>query len=499
MGSIKLEQPSQDLMAFQRIAELVSAETTMTLRSVSKSLGVSTTGVRACLDRLESHFGCVLVSVRQRSHEGMLLTPSGEKLLEQIRTLHNCRLLRQQSELRVHVSHSLLTSQLLGPILSDILRQEDSSPALAPRVKLDFGHVIESFRLGDLDLAIIYGFPRRLTNLPSDMNCVEVGPKIPTAVVAKSTDVLAAITDESGRIDPHAISSMRFACVDENRQPIPSEIPPDWPTRVACMEVSNFDTAIGLVRAGIADFTIVPSICGGIAHDRVCGTLAWSEHPELALDVCLVTSVSGLRGQSRSHELASFVDTVRRRLGDVILGRSSWPRGSASFSLLPEWYEELQYAYYLETDDDQQAGTKWFSERVVLRSVAAPIEGTAGFEGTIVNCRGAVFSIESARQLDELFYVVAKKQNNERSSVASFVSIFNKCHDDDGVICGLWTGKNRLGYRVLNSTIWSKCELRPRDLRGLADDVSWAINSNSELCCASFGEEVDVPVDQKTR
>lgn len=488
MAKIRVGQHEFDLMAFREIADHMAREQIASLRTVSDKLGVSTTAVKSCIVRLECHYGCPLIKIRPRAQDGMLLTEYGRELYEALNAVRRPDRLRPKQQVQIHIAHSLLNSEFLGPLLRDIVTSQaavgsEIRQVLHPSVSMRFSDVIEELHNRTVDLALVYGFPRRLNSLPSNLSAEIIGPKVPMAFIARSKQILSVVGES-----PEAIfateSPYRFAGFGEDRQPVPKSFPNDWFLRPNHIEVDTFDAAVALVRSGIADFCVAPSISRGIDQDQLNGKLCISLIPELSVSIAVIVRKETLRVNDDVYSGSSpgsMYRLIKNRLDRAPLVDRPVPLRAGEFPDNIAWYRQLKYAYYIESDRTEPMDLKWFSETLHWDAETSFKANNAELTGKITNCRNAEFLIRTTALLKPLYFVVVEKTNSEPTSAASFVSIFNFCLESEKVICGIWCGQTSSGNRVLNATVWSHQRLSLQQLIEYANSVCWSISANAAL------------------
>lgn len=487
MAKIKLDQNARDILAFMRIADAILHFPVPSLRLIAKHLEVSTTSIRSCLERLEAFYACPLVLTKPRSQEGMSLTEGGQQLYQTFKEMSGKNALRRHKRVRLHISHSLITSDLIAPVLAETLAslEEGFRELLHPRASMDFRDVVADVQRGELDFAMVYGAPRRLERLPAEVQALKAGPEIKFVAVCRTPLILADIVS-NGHLKLERMANYKFVGLERDGQPVPTTFPSDWPLRLNYVQVDTYDAALAFVRSGVGDIALLPSIFRGLSHDKANSELYMETLTEPTIRLAILHKARLFDSKSRNETTpaSTIINLITTKLDKVNLedtSTTSLESNTTRFVRDHKWYEKIKHGYYIECTSDDLHLEKWHSETVELERRSSSKPGHLEFAGKIVNCCGARFDIQLAMVVDELFFVIARKINDEATSVAAFATIFNYCLEKEGVLCGLWSGKDKLDRRVLKSTIWSQEELPLNRLINLANEMSWSMTTNTRL------------------
>jgi DNA-binding transcriptional LysR family regulator len=484
----QVENLADYLVRFRQIADCIHVKG-MSKRDSAIALGKSTTWISDCITKLESHWNCTLLTTKHGSKDSTKLTAEGHKLFERIEELFSSDSLLRP--VNIHFSHSLLTSQLLAPALSDFIHEasDDVRQRLVSRTEMDFDVVIRDIRSGLVDLAVTWGLPDRIHNIPPGVDLEMVGPEVDMVVVAHNAEVLNSIFETS---QPQAkwLRRIRMVVLSKNRQPFPAQEHLSWLRQVNCLEVETFDAALAFVRSRVGDFAIIPATYEELDRLRACGHIHYRPLPNTYVRVAFFFGLGGRQSlppnarrlirkiEDHLHRLRD--STTIQRSGDAFdaeFGRQAFPKEY-------EWFEAMRYGYYLDTDRRVGGPICWRWEKVSLER-SLPPKGISTlvrrFSGNILNAYDDEFEVQQAELVGELFVVVGKSCRKQTNSVQSFVSVFSWCFQRPGIMYGLWSGLDLKKQPAVYGTIWSHCKLTQDQVMAYSNHASVSLVMNSQF------------------
>jgi DNA-binding transcriptional LysR family regulator len=432
----------------------------------------------ASIARLEDHFGVKLVLRAEGTAEENQLTEEGRRLLDRIAVLLSWRPKAENMELRVEVSHSLLTSQALSPAIAAFVERvkQEHGPrlnlGLGLRTEMDFRRICKDLETGDLTMALTWGFEQRLQGLDQVVS-EPIGPEFDIVLISHSQKEIEAITKTGGeKPDLSPLANNKVIMMPQGSQPLQSLLQQHQPNLEkggSWMVVDTIDSVIALVAARVGTFAIVPAIYPVLDRYHREDQLFWSKpiwsDPERKkLRIHLFTKAPGLRKLPPIAQ--EFVEEIDKGL-KAYRNHPAWIDllPPSEFPMKPAFYEGLKWGYYVDHDrkpDKRGTGQpKWREETVKLQhDNKLQADQRLLFTGPIENMHGDRFHVD-AELFERLFIVKAKqgKDDGTSQSVNSFVSVFNWCSPDKGgVICGTWSGDFQ-GRPTMYATVFSATRL----------------------------------------
>ena len=429
----------QDLDRFVAVAvHLTNSPASFRMIASSMKPKVSPSVIKDTIDRLEKKYGKLIESGERTS--GMnKLTEGGQKLLDNIRAMINWRPVGDlYSDLRITVSHTLLTSQLLCPPFRRFFE------AVAPQVNVkldlraefDFKRVIQDLQSNNLDLAIAWGTEQRRKHYPG-VRFEEIGPNFDLVMISHSTQELEVLFNSRSEIAWEKLANKRVVILRSGSQPLLEKLPqPDFDNNGQHIQVGTIDGVVACVASKIGHFGIVPAIYPEMLDRyRSQDQIYWRKTNEKIRLAVFAPSpgVSGLPKYARN-----FLNGVEEYF-NTFPNRSLFDEAAHHhYSTDPSFFEKMSHGYYI---DDESGDWKW--EKIKLKRLQSG--EPAKFHGFINNMDRKEYEVEAVL-LKGLFYYTATKQvgvvDNDRkiSDLNSFVSVFPICLDDDKVIVGHWTG-----------------------------------------------------------
>jgi DNA-binding transcriptional LysR family regulator len=470
----------EDVARFAYVADRIVRDGA-SMREIARDLNLSTTAIRDCIARLDTLWNCSLLMTRQGSSEANQLSPDGLAFYE--RFAHFLR--HGATEVRpinVHISHSLLTGQLLTPAISAFLLEvgDDYRQRLRLQTRLDFPSVIRELQTGALDVALFWGLPSLDAELPRGIECLPTELKFDLVAISHTPEILDQYVI-NGELHPDAFKNLKFVTIDRDRQPLPLNAPLDWMHQGESTEVDTFDAVLALVRSRVGDFGCLPANYLDLDRYRVSEQLYWQKLASRPLQVAFYLRQGGKRNLSAdARQLVNRIESHLAKAANSGITDPSQEARHERFHDDPAWFEAMRFAYFLDFDRDRPGAIKWKWETVLLQRKRGR-QATDQYQGLVKNCDGAVFSIMEGALLGDIFYLAARqiKQHRTPRAVDSFVSIFSSCIREQGIMSGVWGGVDASDRPAAYGTIWSHTQLSMRDLTSIASRASVTLVLNS--------------------
>jgi hypothetical protein len=500
-----------DIVVFAKVAERLE-ESSQSLRAIAGELGTSDYLLRTAIQRVQDHLGgAPLINTAERMASATALTDEGKRFYtEEIRRLVDRRP-TPRTEVRLAISHSLLTWQFLTAALADFQAVSQCHIDLHARVEMDFNQVVRDLQTDKLDAAVLWSTESRREvypgidahAIPKKFAVVLIGTD-PAEIEAYSQAIEQAQAVEKSKGDRmrealRDLSGRRVVSLRADNQPAVSFLPqPDRAGGGERIEVDTVDAVIACVRAKIADFGLVVANYPMLDLLKRAGQLFFTD-PPIGRDACLL----GLTSRKSNTETRRLIRFISRSL-DALPDRPSHASRALepAFPQEPEFYEQLAFDYYIDEPRGAERDVRdslsrpriaasWKWAEVLLRREPASKKAEAlaqhegkgrgkevrlSFQGTIRNLFDDQFKCQAERIASNLFYVRAlpSEGQDQKASVGSFVSVFTGCHKSgkDGYIYGQWSGTNpRDNAPTVYSTIWSWRPLPLEKLREIANHV----------------------------
>lgn len=267
-------EPIDDLGLFLRIATLLEEKNSQ--RDIGKMLDISPAQMREMFGRLQRHYGnAPLVRTMPDSGETEL-TRSGRRLLTKIRRCLQDPLI--ESRIRLKLTHSLVQSAVLFPLLTEWMEAEQKKIDVSASVVLDYEREVNELIKGNLDLLVVWGLPQRLHTPVAGVTIEPIGPYFPLALISHSRAILqSCVKDQDALLKAREegtdfpwtpreidfellVKKHRLATLELNKQPLVDELLHAGirSTGNSPLTTSSFHSIIDLCRAKVCDAGIVP-------------------------------------------------------------------------------------------------------------------------------------------------------------------------------------------------------------------------------------------------
>jgi hypothetical protein len=500
-------QLSEYQWRFADIAEMLDRDPELSLRGIGRSLlpHLAATAVTDCLDYLEKHYHTTLIERATKSGGTNQLTVQGRDLYESIMKS------RRWSPSVVHtlsvcLSRALLTSGLLRPTIEQFVQRYLGRVNLHLDLPsaVDDELIARSLQSRALDLAILWGVEDRKREFQiAGLAWEEIGPIIDLVLVCHSQPLLDQVCRRPDKPDWRQLARRKVVVLSHQRQPARRDLP--WPNTSEGgerLEVDTIDAVLACVETAVADFGLIPAIYSELDQLRAQRRLVYSP-PIGKLRLALATRKSGLG--HLQDEATQLVEMIKQRLEKVKRPTLSAPAAGLfgsddnQFPSEPAFWESLAFGYYLDFDRVSAGWVKgppqWKWEEVRLRHIkdksdkqSAKIGSRLRFEGRILNSYGADFSVE-AELFHQLFVIKATQKHGTLSSVDNFISVFDCCWREKGVLFGTWSGPDLDGMPTAFATVWSRDRLTLAELCSLARPAT--------VRAALYSDEGEVDFDQR--
>ena len=494
----------EDLRRFVRIATALSGGP-VSMARIADSLGIAQPTVSDTLRRLEARYDRVLIN-RTPGSSANALSVDGERLLAESRRLRQPEILCPQPErpaLRVVLSRSLLTTDLLFPDLPDFIREtrRTADVDIDFSDSFDFARAVADVERKELGLAVSFKLKAQADrDVPGGRLRVDSGfsPLFDVVVIAGSERDLP--DPEPAAVLP-LLSSARVVTVNRDLEPLDVRaVVPNEAAGGRRQAVGSVDAVLAHVRCGLADYGVVPAIYQELDKHWQNGVLAYSRRLAQA-ELVMVSRKDATR------PIADFTARLREFIarlkpdGDRLSHYSTLPvvgpnQAGGVFPTEPEWYESLRWGYYVDHDRGEdnwalRGALKWRFEGVWLYRTAETdgAERYHGrpalrFGGTIRNAVGAEFGC--AAELRSNVFVVRAGQPGRRTarqSVFEFQSVFSWCDPVEGLVYGTWRDLDPNGRPVTYSTVWSHRPLRLGEIQAVTAYASRTVGLRATEGC----------------
>lgn len=472
--------PADDLGLFLRIADHLEAGDS--LRDIAEKLRITPFAVGSCIDRLESNYGGVTLVNRMQGSLKTTLTTSGRALHTRIKKCVD-EPVQEASQIRVRISHSLLQSAFLSPLLIEWgLKQSHHSIDVRSSPDLNFEQEIDNILTGSLDLLIAWGLPNRLKVKSPGVEIIPVGSKFPLALISHDHQLLqqcsaaALLTRdfsdldttervrhpnswEPAKVNFQQVLQGRCAFLDVSKQPLGERLLQEGLYSIGNrrITVSSFHSVIDLVRARIADYGIIPVAGRDLDNLQLTRQLFYQtldepidpfEASSRGIQIVVVRRNERLEKQhDRSELVDETVNSIKSFFNDPgedetsQLAATALLDNTAVLAKLPTrdsaFFEKIRYGYYLwpisKSTHSALTGIEWQKEDVIIAfDRASPDLHVDSSRSRIVNDRRQIYRIDYSRILDGAFFFVANQQpahegDTNFDASRGFVGLFNAC------------------------------------------------------------------------
>jgi len=175
-----------------------------------------------------------------------------------------------------------------------------------------------------------------------------------------------------------------------------------------------------------------------------------------------------LQGKSVS---AGTIELIAERL-NVRVGQLILRTDDRWLTMDPEFYESLEFGYFLDHDRRAFGEVKWWTETV---SITRVVHGNAGppgvhFNGVVSNQWGNDFNVSGLLTNQFHFSLTGTHEVADTGDLISFDAAFSQQVDD--VLCGTWSGINHFESRTTLFRIFlSTARLSREKIRKLTNAV----------------------------
>ncbi len=249
-----------DLDRFLVIADHLTNGRHTSFRAIARAFKpiLSVSAVTDCVDRLEKQFGVILISRALKAWGENSLTADGRKLTEDVRRLNRWRP-GGSEDLRVALSHSLLTSQLLTPAVVQFRDELGQKVKLVPhvRVDMDFRRIVRDLQSHELDLALTWGFNERLRTKYPGLSSTTIGPPFDVVFIGQDRASIEALWEgRAQESDPDfgRLVDKKIIILGNESQFGLDKL--DWPNHLRggeWIEVDTIELVVAFVRAGLVN------------------------------------------------------------------------------------------------------------------------------------------------------------------------------------------------------------------------------------------------------
>ena len=499
MGQESASSEEEDLARFHQIAKGVRLGWSLT--QIGKELGKTSSNVVSdTLARLELRHGEKLVQslAKDSQSHSHRLTSAGERLWEEFQRVMNLQLVPET--LKLHVSHSLLTLDVMSLVLPSLMSQLGNRLQLdvSLRQRSDFDDLLSRLVSCEFDIAISWAAHPRLRQRPGIKHEI-ICDNIPLVVVFRQGSLLDGTTlqNSEGRLRSYVVpkqllelSHLRCVALSFGSQageaviPIPME-------RGRRIEVDTIEAQLAMLRCHGADFAIVPEIALELERHRTQFGLRYArileENPANGVSgspIC--TCVAAFYAERPERHVAStaniVIERLKQRFNEIFTTSNQFSLEPESPATIPnsQFFRSMRYGYYLDVDRKPIFGTpKWRQEKICWKDT----KGLLDSKDLIINQYNDRFVIESAEVVDRAFIVRASllaSDSEQASSVPAFVSVFSWFSEADGLMYGTWNGLDADGIATAFATIWSNKKIEFRKLRAIASRRSIRLVLNSQ-------------------
>lgn len=485
-----------DLFLFLRAAECIDRG--LGLREVAKHLKISTSSVSLLLSRIEQQFPGQQLFTRAAGAGGRTsLTETGKRCIGNV--IDQFKQLRKDaSRFYIACSLSLLTNDVMGPVVAHFMSSSDSKDVrfgLRLKTELRFGELIRQIQNREIDLAIVWGVTERIKRHPTDVKIsridespfdlvfVSYDPNLidkingsideidretasPRSITVSNESRLSDSSDKLVRQLEPLLNDRRCALLSGDAQSLPEFFPnPDSLLGHECVQVDTFDAAIAVIRAKAADIALLPAFYSQLLRLKEQNQVFFSK-PVGTIPVVYIHSHPGVLNSFAE----TLIDGLRRQLVIATKTPTDLIRVDNELPLKLNEYRKLRYAYYIDvarTAGVSNAPIAWRWEVIEWGE-----ESNKVLFGTITNVEGDSFAIKAQRVFSAFVIEAMPASKRPDGSVAGFISTFTVRFKFPLRLFGTWTGID--GSAAVNyATIVSEDRLELESLVVLQHAVSF--------------------------
>ena len=361
--NIDADPRCDDLFVFLRAAAMIEQGESLT--SVAKKLEVSTSTLSLLLNRIADAFPQAQLFTRKPGATGGTeLTDRGKKLLGTVRDAFQ-KLRDQRSRLAVVCSQSLVTNQIISPVIAELLGGSDGEHVnfrLRLETNLRFRQLIRMILEREIDLGFCWGSTQRL----KPVGGVEITPLTEhlfdlifiahdKSIVAILNEILDRFNNTNGspadREREHSeclsqiakcIRHLSVAMLEVESQPLIEVLPnPDSYEGRNSMQVDTFDAAIAIVRSKVTDIALIPGFYSSLSRLRELGQIYFSK-PVDTIPVAIVSPLSIGLSEPAKH----LVNRLKKHLSEFPRQRPDLLDVSMDLPNLGDC-RKLKYGYFI--------------------------------------------------------------------------------------------------------------------------------------------------------
>jgi DNA-binding transcriptional LysR family regulator len=508
----------EELLLILRIAALVDSG--HSLNSASEELGVSPSTASALLDRIGEQFPVGPIFVRRPGAKGGTdLTPAGKELLNTVVRAFD-RFAARPREFVVACSHSLITDQIITPVIAEFQgRQRPSEISLSLRIesKLHFSELLSMIDQGKVHLAFVWGPAERLrdTKLPRtvtievltetafDLVFVAHDPETIRTVdsLLQSTSADKPANSLNQHLDRRLFASLkthlrglRAVMLPSDSQPLSTLFPQRDP--IGAVQVDTYDAAIEIVRAKAADFALVPALYPVLQRSRLFGQLFFSQ-PVSTLPIAILSGES--TGADKIQD--NLIRGLKNRLATFTRERAKLLHVTPELPSDLKEYRRLKYGYFIDIarpgdvarlSFGRQAYV-WKGQMLTWNKDSSP----NSLDGSWRNVDGNIYRIHAERHRIG-FVVTAEKELDARPDEGlpyrGFISTFTIMHTESKSIqrhsrsglklplrlFGTWTASDD-DYATTYASVLSEDRLTLKDLTAIQESVKYRAILSSDF------------------
>jgi DNA-binding transcriptional LysR family regulator len=444
---------NDELLLFLRIASMIDEGESLT--GVAKRLDMSPSTISLLLNRIADAFPKTpLVTRKAGASGGTELTDTGTKLLTTVLDAFQ-KLRGHRSRLMVVSSQSLVTNQIISPVIADFLSgpdRENVNFRLRLETNLKYHQLLRMVLDREVDLGVVWGSAQRIKHVPG----VEITPlsehpfdlvfvSHDKSVVQRINEILDRISenDHSKRMSQLSafVRRLSIATLDVDSQPLSEILPtPDSFDGRNSILVDTFDAAIAIVRSKVADLALIPGMYASLLRLRELGQIYFSKPVDRIPVVILSPHSVGI-----SEPAKNLVSRLKRRLSELFRRRADLVEVS---TILPELNDckRLRFGYFIDANPDHEVDSSrvpdfaWVWEEIQWPESDASDRDV--IRGASTNANRYTYRL-TARKTTAGIVVEASKIDDERSTggseIPSWVSTFRLAARSPLRLLGTWT------------------------------------------------------------
>lgn len=475
MPSAKKPPPpiAQDIARFAAVADAIQADPPRSLRAVAKELGLTPYLLDVAIERVVAHLGGVPLITTAAKTRATALTEAGLQFAQQLRAAISWKPGRPAGppdahlEVRLSISHNLLTSNLITPGLAFFQAEPGRRVDLQVRVRTDLQDAIKNLQLDRLDMALAWGDRKREEADYAGVERHYLGDKFDVVLIGANKAGVVEMANTLGGLASHRVAALR-----PEYQPGASILPqPDRMQGGDRLTMDTSEAVVACVRGRVAEYGLVVYNQAMLDHYLQDEVL----FAEKVKDIDQVSLLAFVRRGARpaTAELRRHIETALRD------ARTRFVPPPTAETALPKnlsFFTSLRFGYYIaeataEERADGKQGNSWKYQSINLEVDPGRSEpNRPAFRGTIRNSFGITFDCDG-RLVGEHFFDLHARVPHGSPVSSEFAASFIGFGRDGGVefIYGTWNGtQTRTRPPALYGTIWSPQPLSIQRLRRIA-------------------------------